>query len=256
MRVTIQVAAYLAVNMGCLVAIGFAQIPAQFGAAAPVTPVASEPGPKFTLILFWKENNANTQQLAEVLKSAVAKRPERAGWTSINVNDPAHRATVDQYGVSRAPMPLALCVAQNGAITGVFVRQPNDQAVERALVTPAMADVTKALQEKKIVFVHVQSAADSPLPYGAVELMADPAFQARTTTVNILLSDATESRFLTDMKINAADINGSMLVVMAPPGVLVGKFAANVTMDQLAAQLHAAGKCCDDENCKHNQRAQ
>ena len=53
-------------------------------------------------------------------------------------------------------MPLALCVADNGAVTGVFTRRPNDEAIERALVTPAMAEATKALQDKKIVVVHVK----------------------------------------------------------------------------------------------------
>ena len=41
---------------------------------------------------------------------------------------------------------------------------------------------------------------------------------------------------------------------MAPPGVLVGKFTANVTMNEITTKLHAAGKCCDDPNCKHNKK--
>jgi hypothetical protein len=55
------------------------------------------------------------------------------------------------------------------------------------------------------------------------------------------------------MQISERDVNGSMLVIMAPPGVLVGKFAAATTRDQIVTKLHAAGKCCDDPNCKHNQ---
>jgi hypothetical protein len=43
-------------------------------------------------------------------------------------------------------------------------------------------------------------------------------------------------------------------VVLAPPGVLVGKFPASATSDQIGAALHAAGKCCNDPNCKHNQK--
>jgi len=215
---------------------------------------AVEQVPKFSLILFWKENNAATQGMAEALKSAVAKRSQRAEWTSVNVSDSANRAIVERYQVSRAPMPLILCVAPNGAITGGITRQVTDEAVERVLVTPAMADSTKALQEKKIVVIHVKQDAQSPLPYGAVELTADAAFKARTTVVSVVLGDPAESRFVTDMEIKPADVTGSMLVVLGPPGVLVGKFPANVTKDQLTAALHAAGKCCDDPNCKHNQK--
>jgi hypothetical protein len=149
-------------------------------------------------------------------------------------------------------MPLVLCVADNGAVTSVFTRLPTDEALERALVTPAMAAVTKALQDKKIVVVHVAHTRQTPLPAGAAEFTADPDFQARTTTVNVERNDPTESRFLADMQISAQGAGESVVVVMAPPGVLVGKFAANVTKAQLAAQLHAAGKCCNDPNCKHN----
>jgi hypothetical protein len=38
--------------------------------------------------------------------------------------------------------------------------------------------------------------------------------------------------------------------------VLVGKFGPAVTKDEIAAALHAAGKCCNDPNCKHNKKGQ
>jgi hypothetical protein len=218
--------------------------------AAPAQPL------KFKFLLFWKENSANVQQITETLKAASVRRPGHMEWSSVNVADAANQLLVERYQVSRAPMPLVLCVASNGAITGAYVRQFNEAAVERAIVTPAMADVTKALQDKKIVLLHIKPNAQSPLPFGAAEFAADPSFQARTTIVNLLATDPAETRFLTDMKVTAEDVRDPMLVVMAPPAVLVGKFAATTTKDQIAAQLHAAGKCCDDPNCTHNKGAQ
>jgi hypothetical protein len=206
--------------------------------------------------MFWKQQDANTQQFAETLRAAAAKRSDRATWSSIDIKDPANRAVVAHYGVSRAPMPLGVCVADNGAVTGVFTRRPNDEAIDRAMVTAAMAEMTKALQEKKIVVVHVQPTLQAALPAGAAELAADPDFRARTAIVNVSLGDPEESRFLADMQLSAQGVTDSMLVVMAPPGVLVGKFGANTTKAQIAAQLHAAGKCCNDPNCKHNKQAQ
>ena len=172
----------------------------------------------------------------------------------MDVNDPANASVVAKYGVSRAPMPLALCVANNGAITSVFTRRPTDEALDRALVTPAMVNVTKALQDKKIVVVHVKATKDAPLPYGAFEFTADPAFKARTTVIDVVASDPAEQRFLKDMEFNAASVRESSVVVMAPPGVLVGKFAASATMSDIATKLHAAGKCCNDPNCKHGKK--
>lgn len=236
-------------------ATSFAQDVAPGIAATPSATVAAKQAPAFTYMLFWKQNDANTQQFAETIRKGTARRPEQANWTSIDVNDSANKAVVAQYGVSRAPMPLALCVANNGAITSVFTRRPTDEALDRAIVTPAMVDVTKALQDKKIVVVHVKPTKDSPLPYGALEFTEEPDFKARTMVFDVVANDPAERRFLTDMEFNTASIRDSSVVIMAPPGVLVGKFAASVTMNEITTKLHAAGKCCTDPNCNHNKKA-
>jgi hypothetical protein len=209
----------------------------------------------FTYILFWKQNDQATQQFAETIRKGVARRPAEVNWKSINVSDQANKAIVAQYGVSRAPMPLAICVADNGAITSVFTRRPNDTALDRAICTPAMVTVTKGLQDKKIVVVHVKATKDAPLPYGAFEFTSDPDFKDRAMVVDVVATDAKEGRFLTDMEFKAASIRDSSVVVMAPPAMLVGKFASTATKDEIITKLHAAGKCCDDPNCKHNKKS-
>ena len=219
---------------------------------ATANPAAAKTAP-FTFILFWKENNAATQNITTALRSAVAKRSDRADWKSIQVSDEANRAIVERYHVERAPMPMVICVAANGAITA-GMRQVTEQSIDRALVTPAMVEATKALQDKQLVVIHVKQDDRQPLPAGAAEFLADPAFSTRSTTVNVVLSDAAEQRFVTEMEIKPGDVSGSMVVLLAPPGVLVGKFPADATAAQIAVALHAAGKCCDDPNCKHNQK--
>jgi hypothetical protein len=223
--------------------------------ASRTVPAEAPVAQKFTFILFWKEDNAATQTMAAALKSALATRADRATWAGVNVADPANQALVERYKVSRAPMPMVLCVAPNGAITGGFPKGLTDDAIEGALVTPSMTQCMKALQEGKIVVVHVKTMPNAALPSGANDFAADPAYQARTSLVSFTLNDPAEGRFLKDMEINPAAVKGSIVSVLAPPGVLVGKFAANVTKDQIAAELHAAGKCCDDPNCVHNQKA-
>jgi hypothetical protein len=253
MRVQIALAASFVLSVGVFAATSFGQLASPYDGDASAATEARRDGPQFTFILFWKQQDASTQQFAELLRSAVVKHAERASWTSVHVRDPANRAVVEQYDVSRAPMPLVLCVADNGAVTSVFTRRPTEAALERALVTPAMAEVTKALQDKKIVVVHVTHTRQTELPAGAAEFAADADFQARTNIVNVALDDPQEARFLADMQISGADVNGSTLVIMAPPAALVGKFPGSTTRDQIIQKLHAAGKCCDNPNCTHNQ---
>jgi hypothetical protein len=220
---------------------------------ATATPAVS-PAPKFTFILFWKEDNAATQAMADTLKRAVAERSQRAQWTSVNIADGSQRPIVDRYHVERAPMPMVLCVAPNGVVTGGMPRQINDAAIDKMLVTPAMTEVTKALQDKRIVVIHVKRDPRLGLPGGAAAFVADPMFKDRTTIVNIGLDDPEEGRFLKEMAFKPEEVSDSMVVVLAPPGVLVGKYQANVATEQIASDLHAAGKCCNDPNCPHNKK--
>jgi hypothetical protein len=205
-------------------------------------------------ILFWKEDNAATQAMAETLKRAVAERSRRAEWTSVNINDGSQRPIVDRYHVERAPMPMVLCVAPNGVVTGGVPRQINDAAIEKMLVTPAMTEVTKELQDKRIVVIHLKRDAAAALPAGAAGFAADPSFKGRTAVVNIGLDDPEEARFVREMDFKPGELSDSMVVVLAPPGVLVGKYQSSVGMEQIAADLHAAGKCCNDPNCPHNKK--
>lgn len=267
MRISLFAATWLAMfGSGCFSSVSLGQLGAaatprvatSTQANAPTSSgdaVAAQPL-KFSFLLFWKDNNPKVQQMAEILNVASAKRPGRMEWSSVNVRDAANQALVERYQVGRMPMPLVLCVASNGAVTGAYTNQFNEAAVDRAMVTPAMAEATKALQEKRIVLLHIKPSAESPLPFGASEFAADPDFAGRTTIVKLVSTDPAEARFLTDMKLSAADVREPLLVVMAPPAVLVGKFAASTTKDQIVTQLHTAGKCCDDPNCKHNRGAQ
>jgi hypothetical protein len=219
----------------------------------PSQPQAAEAGPKFTFLLFWKENNAATQAMATTLKSGLPTRPQQTEWTAVNVTDPANKELVERYKVSRAPMPLLMCVADNGAITGAVPDRINDKTIDKLLVTPTMTQCMKALQDGKLVLVHVKADDQAVVPKGATDFAADPSFKDRTTMVSFHRDDPSEKRFLADMQIDAKS-QGSLVSLLAPPGVLVGKYADGISKDQIAAELHAAGKCCDDPNCKHNKK--
>ena len=72
--------------------------------------------------------------------------------------------------------------------------------------------------------------------------------------IDVVADDPAESAVRERHGIQAGEVSGSTVVIMAPPAALVGKFAASATMNDIATKLHAAGKCCNDPNCKHNQK--
>lgn len=89
---------------------------------------------------------------------------------------------------------------------------------------------------------------------GAAQFIADPMYQARTVVVPVDANSPEETRFVKDLAIQPAESSASAIVLLAPPAAAIGKFPATATADQIAAALHAAGKCCDDPNYKHNQQ--
>lgn len=229
-----------------------AQSAADSVALRPTTPSESRAVEKFTFLLFVREQNANSERITNELRTALAEHAERAQWRTVQTSDPRNAQVIQQYQLSRAPMPLVLCVAPNGAVTGVMPGRVTAKQVEASLVTPTMTRCMKSLQAGKIAVVHVKPDPSQSLPAGAAGFVSDPSFKDRTVVESFLLSDPAEARFLRDMEIDPASASGAEVVVIAPPGALVGKFSATATAGDIAARLHAAGKCCDDPNCKHN----
>lgn len=226
-------------------------------AQAPVKPSRPQPTvsseaveSKYTFIVFYKQNDATTQAMTAALKGEVAQRQQQATAKFVQVDDPAQKALVAQYDVSRAPLPLLVAVAPNGAMTGMFPKKFPAQGFDGVFVTPTMMVTMKALQEGKLVLVTVGGSVPAPTPVAVTAFQADPHFSERLMTVSMAAADPQEAKFIAQMKI-ADTVLETQTVLLAPPGVLVGKFNATASKEVVAAALAKAGKCCEDPNCKH-----
>lgn len=207
---------------------------------------------RFTFLIFYKANDTATKAMADSVEMGIAPKAGAATLAFVQITNPTEKTIVDRFAVSRAPMPLALAVAPNGAVTGVFRKPPSADTVAAAFVTPTMTRCMKAMQDGKVVLVCVQSKPRTPTPIGVANLQADPQFKDRVAAVALTTQDPAEADFLSQLQLDAANSGGIGTVMLAPPGVLVGKFPPSATADEMAAALHEAGKCCDDENCKHH----
>lgn len=210
---------------------------------------------RFSFIVFYRDDNDLTRAMAQVVNEAVAKRPDFAVATFVQITNPAELAMVKQFDVGRAPMPMTMVTAPNGAITGVFAQQVADQQLAETFVTPAMSHCMKSMQEGKVVFLCVQTTPQVLVPQGVAEFLADPQFKDRANVVPVQLADPAEGQLLTELELSTAP-NQPNTVFFAPPGVLVGKFGLASTKAEIAAALHKAGKCCEDPHCKHGHAPQ
>lgn len=209
---------------------------------------------KFSFIVFYRDDNDLTRAMAQVVTARATQQPDFAVATFVQITNPAEQAIVKQFDVSRAPMPMTLVTAPNGAITGVFPQRVTDQQLAETFVTPAMSHCMKAMQQGKVVFLCVQTTPQLLVPQGVAEFLADPQFKDRANVVPVQIADPAEGQLLAELELGTA-ANQPNTVFFAPPGVMVGKFGLASTKAEIAAALHKAGKCCEDPNCKHGHAA-
>lgn len=207
---------------------------------------------KYAFILFYKEDSNATRAMAQTIKKGVGTRQEQTNVTYVQVTDPQESAIVKRFGVQRAAMPMAMAIAPNGAITAIFPPNATTDQIDNAFVTPTMMRVMKALQEGRLVFVCVQGSDETTAPPAIAEFQTDSHFQNRIATVSFEAADPDEGKLLKQMQLDSR-AKTTKTVLLAPPGVLVGKFDSTTTKDEIAAAIAKAGKCCEDPNCKHNQ---
>ena len=211
---------------------------------------ASSQQEKYSFIMFWKKQDAATNTMWKNLQSGLLARSDQAASLAVRVTDPTEMAVVKQYGVSRAPMPLLLAVAPNGAVTASYAKELDVTKIDNAFVTPTMTRCMLAMQNRKLVLLCVHGDEQAVPPQGVAEFQSVPCFQKTAEIVHMNVNDPSEARFLGELEI-PRETRGTTTVFMAPPGVMLGKYPANVTKEQLIKKLNDAGKGCGDKNCKH-----
>jgi len=250
-KVTLRLTLACAAALGTLVR-GEAAEPVKIAtlSKAETSIAASSKQDKYSFIMFWKINDSATKAMWQTLQNGLTDRSDQAVGLAVKVTDPAEAAIVKQYGVSRAPMPLMLAVAPNGAVTASFAKRLDANRLDEAFVTPTMTRCMLAMQNRKLVLLCVHGGVQPAPPRGVAEFQAIPCYQKTTEIVHMQTSDPAETKFLSELEISR-NARGTTTVFMAPPGVMLGKYPANVTSAQLIAKLKDAGQGCNDKNCKH-----
>lgn len=231
--------------------------PADAEAQGTISPAQSvlkqaEESGRFTFIVFHREDSSAARQMLQAVQAGVSARSDRAVFAAVQVKDSAETAVVNRFDVSRAPMPMLIAVAPNGAITGVAPKHIHDSTLDDAIVSATTAECMKAIQENKLVVIGLRNTDNATMPAFATELVADPGFKNRAVLTSVDVRDPKEAELLKQLQVDPKQVRSAAAVVLAPPGVLVGAFESSATKDQVAGAIHQAGKCCNDPHCKHN----
>jgi hypothetical protein len=208
---------------------------------------------RYAIVTFYKQNDTASTKMLEETKKLQATHSSRASFAVADVGNPIHKELISKYGADRAPMPLTLVIAPNGAVTAGYPNAINKTDISDAFVSNGMADVLKILQDGKLATVCVQSsktklnkeslAAAEGLKYGA-------QFRDAVEIVKIDPSNTSEAELLQTLEVDANTEN-AQLVIIAPPGRILGTFDGTATADSIAATIVRAmsGGTCGSGGC-------
>lgn len=206
----------------------------------------------FQYLFFWREKDARTQSVLDATQQELGKLGENVSLKQIGIKDPVNAEAVEYYGVSRAPMPLVLCMASNGAVTKAFVSPFSASLLNEGIVSRGTAETLKAIQENKLV---VLCALNSELPasksvlQSADAIKADARFGASVEVISLDVRDPNEASLLESVKLDASMAEPT-IVILAPPGKQLATLTGAVTTERIAAKLLVAQTaCCPDEKC-------
>lgn len=207
---------------------------------------------KYVIALFYKEDNDQLASARSLVESSRKKIARKSEIVEINVADPSEQDVVNKYGTSRAPMPLVLLIAPNGAImTGAPTSQLNESKLVDAVGTKGSEQVVKALQQRNMVVLSAQgkkTAGNAAAMRGVEDFLKDPKYGQTTAVVKVDPSDPAETKFLSQLGVDPGSTVATT-VLLAPPGSVIGTFQGATTMDKLVASVQAAaaprsGGCC------------
>jgi len=208
---------------------------------------------RYVFVTFYRKNDGASKKMQTAMKSAQNKLSHRAGFVSVDVDDPVHQEVLARYGADRSPMPLTLVIAPNGAVTAGFPNEIKKTDFSDVFVSNGLATALKVLQSQKLAAVCVQGTRTKNNKKSlatAEELKAAPELGGAVEIVKIDPSDRSELKFMKMCQVDTRSTDAQLLV-LAPPGKLVGRFNGTATKDTIMASLRASlgGGGCGSGGC-------
>lgn len=201
---------------------------------------------RYLFIFFHGQDDTQTRAMGIVFNDAAKAATARADSLVIPINDTSEAGIVARFGVAKAPMPLALVVAPNGALTASFPSNFTKEQILDAFASPCMEKMLSALQRGKLVLLCVQNGTtrwNVEAMTGVRAFKADQRYAAATEVLVLDPAQPAERPSLAKLGMNGPVLDATTLFV-APPGSIIGSFKGATDKDHLIATLTKAMASC------------
>ena len=197
---------------------------------------------RYVFIFFYKEDDQQTRAMRNLFDQTMSKVSDRAETVTVRTGDPEARRIVEKYRVNRAPMPLVLAIAPNGAVTQGYSREFTEEQLLEAFVGPSTEKCIKALQEQKLALLCVQNSETSlneEAMRGVRNLKNDSVYKDAAEVVMVDPNDPAERGLLENLKVNS-ELEQATTIVLAPPGGIVATFEGATDKKTIVAAIKKA----------------
>jgi len=212
--------------------------------------MANKAGHAVFLIVTEPGNPDEAKALA-IAKEAQTLHP-KVVLITMNRADKENKSLVDKYGLAGAPLPAIVVIASNGALAGgALMSEATSEGLIAMIPSQKKADVLKNMQDGKSVFLVVTKKSHQKKEVLGKCRIACSDMNNNASIVEVDFDDASEKRFLSDLKINQIQDEPQTFVINSH-GQVTGSFTGTTdakTLVATAAQKPASG-CCPPSSGK------
>ncbi|MBK9472888.1 MAG: hypothetical protein IPO18_11445 [bacterium] len=230
-------------NFGLGLLLAGALVSVSFGSTRTELAGATSQG-KVAFILVTDPGVVGIPQAKDLIQTTM-KQVKNATMVELVRSDPANADLVAEYRLAGAPVPLILVAARNGVLAGgLIAAQASTEKLLAIVPSPKKADVLKALQSGKAVFI-TASRKGMASQSGAMASCAAACGQMKNQGVAIAidLDDPQEAEFLGQLKASRTATEPMTFVINAQGQLTQTYTGATEVASLVQAATKSAGGC-------------
>jgi len=204
-------------------------------------------GNKYVFLFFYKKGDEKSNKMRQVITRVKGELSAKANFVNIDVAEQSAQAMIKKYGIDRAPIPITLVMAPNEAIVTGFPNEVSEDKLRNAFVSPKMAEIVKAIQDRKLVFLLVTNdkMKYSKENIAVVEQVTANELQGRAEVIVVDPRDEREISLLKQCRIDP-NVKETMLLYING-GRIMCKSSGRLTHDGLLQEIKTG---CSPSGCK------
>lgn len=202
---------------------------------------------KYVFLFFYKKGDEKSNEMRQVITHARKELSAKANFVNIDVADENEQELIRKYGIDRAPIPITLVMAPNGAIVGGFPNEVSEDKLRNAFVSPKMAEIVKAIQDRKIVYLYIgkQNMKHYTENLNVIKEAAAVDLRGFAKVIEVDPEDKREASLLKQCRIETPVKETNLLILNG--GRIVGTLKGEIVKQQLVTRTIkgcSGGSCC------------